>query len=608
MVTLAPTPRSLTPSNRVAAASVRTPLAGFDDSDEFHVVQNVPVFPEHQTQSRDGRWLVFDYANLKKVCDNCNRRIAATGDYAAITIGHTADPAAVRAGKAKNPAIVGFAGPFRMGLLGRPGFQRWCILAVFRIFRDKWAEVRTYPRRSPELWLMPTYEEMFLDPIALLGAETPRIDMGLLYAAELHGSPVLVEKYAAVATAPSAANVFVPSERYQGETNMSASADEVAASVVNALDGLDWVQWVKQKMQQETSAAAAGTAPAADVNAPPAPAPVDGAAGGPPGTEGDAPAAPGTPPGSDPAAAPPTGDPAAAPAAPPAAPIPPPGIPPAAAAAPAAAAPAGAPAAAPPLETRSDAEPEKDSAGGNVPRVKYQADPEPEAEGGDPEVNEPPPGTLVEDPEATAEGDDDDDDVEPMEGENVEQYRARSRDHRRRRRTARVKYAADETMRQTLAAVVAGALQPMAARLDAIDATQKELHTRVNADRAGVKNIERYARLETLARQGYAINPAEMIETLKYSASGDGVSDDEFERSFALLVKTGNRAPIDAPLPPSFDGTEMYSADRPGGAAERLKVTDEHRNKAREICEKAAVNGQPADYVRTLTDVATGKL
>ena len=47
---------------------------------------------------------------------------------------------------------------------------------------------------------------MFLDPIALLSAECPRLDMGLLYSAMKSGR--VVEKYTAVA--PAAGHSFVP--------------------------------------------------------------------------------------------------------------------------------------------------------------------------------------------------------------------------------------------------------------------------------------------------------------------------------------------------------------------------------------------------------------
>ncbi len=580
---------------------------------DFVVIHDVPVFPEHSTKAKDGRQLIFDRNALKALCDSCNRRIVATGDYATITIGHTVDPKLVRAGTAKNPPVVGFAGPFKIGLFGPPGAQRWCIFARFRIFKDKADEVRQYPRRSPELWLMDTYAEMFLDPIALL-SETPRLDMGLLYSASLHAGgidAVLVEKYAAAA--PAAGNVFVPSERFaaagnspaQGEPAMAASADEIVQAVVQALDSLDWVQWTKQQMQTAAAPAAMGTAPAADVNAPPPPAPED---------MGDS-----VPPPADAAAAPPA--PAAA-APPPAAP------PPAAPAAPPAAA------APPPPEKRSDTEPQKNAAvapAAPAARVQYSAD-----DDKDDDKDE------KDDQKAVAKGPDEDeedeDDLEPEDSETVEQYRARSRSFRRnRRKGAKMSYSAQqpsedispakakqiledgevngqpltEAQRKMFGAAASkenysanghgdtnSLLTQVLTRLDTLD---KQLAS----DRAGMKNVERYARLEGLARQGYAIDPAQMIETLRYSADGDnGVSDAEFSRHIEVITKTGNRAPIDAPLLPIPDSVEQYTAE-PGSNGKVASA--DHRATTMALCEKAANSGQKADYLSTLRNVVSGK-
>jgi hypothetical protein len=564
MPTLAPAPAS---RQRTRLTDRASGVLAADD--EFHVIENVPIFPEHTVEASDGRLLEFNYRNLAALCANCNKRIASKGDYAVICLGHSPDPELLRTGQAQTPPAVGFAGPFKMGLLGQPGYQKWCMLARFRIFKDDWAEVRKYPRRSPELWLMPTYDQMFLDPIALLGGETPRIDMGLLYSAVLSrdGLPgVLVEKYAAAA--PAAGNVFVPSERYSGDPGMSPQTDEIVQGVVAALDGLDWVQWTKQKMQAEQAPAALGTAPAGDVTAPPPPAPeMGGVPAGDPSATADSAAA----------AAPPAVE--SPPATPPTAP---------AAAAGAAAPPASTPetSAAPPMEThepdRKKAEVEKNS--GGIPRTTYAADGNKEGEA--------PEGTLVDD-------DEDEDDIEPEPGETVEQYRGRSRDHRRRRRHsgARIKYSANGHS-QDLAAVVKAALEPFAQKIDALAAE-------VATDRVSLKNVERYSRLEAMARQGFAIDPADMIDKLKYSANpAESVTDAEFERTLQILMKTGNRAPIDAPLVPVPDMVEQYSA-QPGGG--RKTASDAQRSTTKDLCEKAALDGQRPDYAATLHNVVGGK-
>lgn len=209
---------------------------------EFVLLRDVPVFAEHETKGRNGRLLKFGPRELQAVADRCNRRIAETGDYAAVTLGHTPEP-----GQGEQPQVVGFAGPFK---LGRFSGNKTCILADMHIFRGDESLIKRYPRRSPELWLEESYDEMFLDPIALLGAEAPRLDMGLLYAAARNGR--MIEKYAAVA--PSATSTFIPGgsteepKKYAAGGGAMELSPEALQQVIEALDNLDWVKAIKGQL------------------------------------------------------------------------------------------------------------------------------------------------------------------------------------------------------------------------------------------------------------------------------------------------------------------------------------------------------------------------
>jgi len=259
--------------------------------------------------------LEFGMSQLKAVADRCNRRIAETGDYAAIVVGHTPDPGDEGAAQ---PELVGYAGPFRLGTIGEGERKCWAILADFHIFKNDLAKVRKHPRRSPELCLEDTYEEMFLDPIALLGAEAPRLDLGLLTGAQGGDGAALaaempakrlysflkngrqVEKYAMAACAmPSAGNVHVPNQSTQpakkyaaapqpsSETSMLTPED--ISAVVEAFLSTDAGQFLvsEMKAKQGTNAivepaqeppaetiepATAEAQPAADTVPPPEPA------------------------------------------------------------------------------------------------------------------------------------------------------------------------------------------------------------------------------------------------------------------------------------------------------------------------------------------------
>ena len=161
-----------------------TRAAGMEfPDDQFVTLTDIPVFAQHRTESaaEPGRVLDFGPQELAAVCARCNRRIIETGDYAAIVIGHTPSPEEKAQG-APDPELIGLAGPWRMGTIGTGDKKRACILVDFHVYKEDLGKLRKYPRRSPELWMEALYEDMFLDPIALLGAEAPRLDMGLLYA------------------------------------------------------------------------------------------------------------------------------------------------------------------------------------------------------------------------------------------------------------------------------------------------------------------------------------------------------------------------------------------------------------------------------------------
>ena len=147
--------------------------------DKFVKVDDVCVFAEHETKDSKGNPQRYDKAALQAIVDRCNHRIADTGDFATLTDGHT--PSKTDAAKgAKQPEVLGFMGPFRVGEIGNVE-PRAAIFATQYHFRDSHSKVSKLPRRSVELWMDPDMSKRFFDPIAALGAETPRLDLGLKY-------------------------------------------------------------------------------------------------------------------------------------------------------------------------------------------------------------------------------------------------------------------------------------------------------------------------------------------------------------------------------------------------------------------------------------------
>ncbi len=154
----------------------------FEDPTLFSVKRAIPVFREHQIVQRDKktgkviRRVEVNRKKLEEIAEENNRRIAESGDLAPVCIGHTLkDADGVPLPANRQPEIVAYAKNFRVGEFGPKRIS--CILADFYVRKGKEEELNKYPRRSPEFW----DGENFFDPIALLGAQTPQLDLGLVF-------------------------------------------------------------------------------------------------------------------------------------------------------------------------------------------------------------------------------------------------------------------------------------------------------------------------------------------------------------------------------------------------------------------------------------------
>lgn len=166
-------------------------------------MEHVAFFKEHT--NRDG--VRIDRYALQRICDRCNERIRDTGDYPPVVLRHTTDSGD------RDPKVIGFAGPFYVGQIGNVK-PRAAILGTMSIFAEDAPEAKRYPRLSVEYWASekdPT--NGYFDPISLLGAETPELDLGIRYAKNNDGMKLI--RYAKVerfqASCPGGNNTFVPS-------------------------------------------------------------------------------------------------------------------------------------------------------------------------------------------------------------------------------------------------------------------------------------------------------------------------------------------------------------------------------------------------------------
>lgn len=224
-------------------------------ADQFRHVQNIPVWAEHETtREKDGKeeQVKYELAELKAVLDRCNHRIEDTGNFPTISHGHTPDHDALDRG-ARMPEALGFAGPFRLGMIGdkRP---RWAIFADEWHRKDCTDQLDRMRYRSPEVWVDDDVSKRFMDPIAALETETPRLDLGMARYRRA-GDGQLVQRYAA--TFAGAGNVFIPGEepdRHQKPTEESSDMDDsTVKSIIDALMETREFQFLHQMMQSEES-------------------------------------------------------------------------------------------------------------------------------------------------------------------------------------------------------------------------------------------------------------------------------------------------------------------------------------------------------------------
>ena len=642
MVTIATTSPTDPALSSLPTANVRNAGDVFS-GEEFRTIPNVPVFAEHETTAKDGRKLRFTATELQAVTERCNRRISETGDYAALVLGHTPDPGDPNG---TMPDLVGYAGPFRLGRLGDDGTRgRYAILADFHVYKNEVERVRKHPRRSPELWLEDRFDDMFLDPIALLAAETPRLDLGMLYSARHDGRQV--EKYTAVA--PAAGNCFIASDsldddrtndrrRYAApqlsqEGTCSMISPEDIQQIVAAFDQLDWVQQIKAQQTQGPNSSMAPGLDGPPMGADPMGAPPMGAEPGMPPMGADPMGAP--PMGAEPPApamgagmdAPPPAPPMAAepPMEPPTPNGPPPGL---ESQGPSdnTASPAAPPESGPPAAPPADKEKEKlsqyaaDSGGDDG---KANATGEYQTAASVPDMG----GASIDHQAGTDKQNYAA--LDEMEDDEFEKY-AISRKSRRKR-----KYAAEGSAESPNAhAPGEASVEPndagpkgegsagndageAASTYETASSPEKfskdkqmsirlqsqvdQLSCQLRAEEGKRVDAERYSALQE-RRQHYAFDLDSEVERCLYNR----MTGDQFSDHCQCIDDNYGRIPIGADLPTHVAGSAQAAAGSQSEMA-REKYSKEHSNKAFELCEQASIAGKPLDYEKVLDALHNGE-
>lgn len=188
----------------------------------YRMVPNVCHFAEHTTTTRGGQ-MVVDSVGVKEICQNMNRRIGDVGLYPPLINKHTAD--VEQAGQ--EPYIVGYGGNYRIGMIGEGEKQRYAIFGDEFHKPEHTSELNGKPRRSVELIRYKDSSRNFFDPIACLGAESPRIEIPPAYYSIEHDEEGLeVVRYSIASPVyAGSSNTFIPTFGEDKERRSVASGE-----------------------------------------------------------------------------------------------------------------------------------------------------------------------------------------------------------------------------------------------------------------------------------------------------------------------------------------------------------------------------------------------
>jgi len=261
--------------------------------DKYELVRNVSYFDEHKKTHASGKTSNYGRDELASIVEKCNARIADSGNLPALTDGHTPDDM----DQTKMPAVLGYAGPFRLGMVGNKK-PRWAIFANEH-WLTKYAHLKDERRtRSVEIECAPPIKDRYFHSIAALGALAPQRDTGMVryqlsderaevekyssYGSAFSGMPgdqsackvaksSKSEDYANDSDTQNGGNMANPNASDQGTPLSENDALQVASEVVNALMQQPWVQWAMRQAQQDQGGGDGQDAGQGD--GPPAPSP-----------------------------------------------------------------------------------------------------------------------------------------------------------------------------------------------------------------------------------------------------------------------------------------------------------------------------------------------
>jgi hypothetical protein len=261
--------------------ALRDRARGMFTQDIYRHVPSVAYFHEHSTIGRDGSPHVYGFDDLANIVDGQNQR-ADTDCYSAIASHHTSD---LHKGPRFEPETVGYAGVYRLGMIGH-NQPKWAVFADEFHKKDQADLFDKRRRRSVEVLRFKDGRPPVLDPIATLGADSPRLNLPV---ARYEAENAVVERYSFVAPAAvGATSSYVPKiDKYDQAPPQNPSVPtnegqgmlgpEDVQQIVAAMRSIPELAWVREQMQT----AVGGDGDADDLSM-----------GGAPGAAGASPSAP----------------------------------------------------------------------------------------------------------------------------------------------------------------------------------------------------------------------------------------------------------------------------------------------------------------------------
>jgi hypothetical protein len=239
---------------------IREQAQQYHAKDCSRFVPDVCYFMEHETIGSDGQPVKYGFKELADICEEMNGR-CDTHNYSAIADRHT-----IRGMVPENlqPKVVGYTGATRLGMVGSQN-PKWAVFMDEHHLTSGVSTLDDKKRRSVEVNRFRDGRRPYFDPIAALGADSPRLPLPVAKYSANDGDPNhIIDHYESPAMV-GAGNTFIPAmsgkkvDQYEDTTldpgTQSMMAPEDVNAIIQALFATPEFQFVQTLMHQSQAGA-----------------------------------------------------------------------------------------------------------------------------------------------------------------------------------------------------------------------------------------------------------------------------------------------------------------------------------------------------------------